>query len=73
VLEAARAQYIAGNKTEAMRLGRLVLAEYEKRRFHYQGHVRAGVMYDSNANQGTSSSSIRLGDWPVSAPDRQTG
>lgn len=69
VLEAARAQYVAGNKTEAMRLGRMVLADYEKQLFQVHGHVRAGVMFDSNANQGTSSSSIRLGDWRVSVPD----
>jgi opacity protein-like surface antigen len=62
-LEAGRAHLAAGNQEEAMRLGRQVLAEYEKQRFQIHGAVRAGLLYDSNANQGPASEAIRLGDW----------
>ena len=65
ILEAARAHRSAGNEVRAAALGRQVLDEYEKRRFRMQGVLRTGVLYDSNANQGPSSGSIRLGDWNV--------
>ena len=69
-LEAARAHYAAGNEAEAIRLGRQVLSEYEDRdRLHIRGAVRAGVIYDSNVNQGPPSNNIRLGDWDVQLSD----
>ncbi|MDR1658710.1 MAG: tetratricopeptide repeat protein, partial [Desulfovibrio sp.] len=33
------------------------------------GRVRAGLMYDSNANMGPDSEDLRLGDWRVNVPD----
>ena len=69
-LEAARAHLVMGNEDEAMRLGHETLAEYEKQRFQVHGAVRAGMLYDSNANQGPASSTISLGDWDgVRLPD----
>lgn len=62
-LEAARVHWAAGNRTDAMRLGRMVLAEYEKQRFQVHGAVRAGVLFDSNANQGPASEVMDLGSW----------
>jgi hypothetical protein len=62
-LEAARAHYTAGDMNMAMRLGRLALAEYEKKRFQMHGTIRAGVLYDSNANQGPGSDVLNLGNW----------
>ena len=37
-------------------------------RFQYRGRVRMGVLYDSNANQGPTSSSMSLGNWDVIVP-----
>ena len=62
-LEAARAHYAAGSKKAAMRLGGQVMTEYEKQRFQIHGAVRAGLLYDSNANQGPASNTLSLGDW----------
>ncbi|MCL2102986.1 MAG: tetratricopeptide repeat protein [Syntrophorhabdaceae bacterium] len=62
-LETARANHAAGNQAEAARLGGQALAEYEKQRFQIHGAVRAGVLYDSNANQGPASNTLSLGDW----------
>lgn len=40
---------------------------YDRLQIH--GKVRGGVLYDSNANLGPSSSSMTLGNWQVLAPD----
>jgi tetratricopeptide (TPR) repeat protein len=47
------------------------LDELEKRYSLLQihGKVRAGVLYDSNANQGTDSTDLQLGNWRVDVPD----
>ena len=65
-LEAARAHHAAGSEAQALRLGRRVLADYRQtRRFRISGAFRAGILYDSNINQGPVSNLIRLGDWDV--------
>jgi hypothetical protein len=46
----------------------MVPAEYEKRRLQIHGYARTWVLFDSNAAQGTSSNSMRLGDWSVEVP-----
>ena len=69
-LEAARANLAAGKPDEAMRLGRQALAEYEKQRFQVHGAARAGVIGDTNVNQGPSSNTLNLGSWTdVLLPD----
>jgi hypothetical protein len=47
------------------------LADLEKRYSLLQihGKVRGGALYDSNANQGTDSTDLRLGNWQVKVPD----
>ena len=35
------------------------------------GKVRAGVLYDSNANQGVNSMALQLGAWRVEVPDAE--
>jgi opacity protein-like surface antigen len=47
------------------------LDELEKRYSLLQVHgkIRMGVLYDSNANQGTDGTDLHLGNWRVEAPD----
>lgn len=72
---AFKAYLAAGRPRDALRLAEkarqrfkqghpaLAAASPEARRFVLHGAVRAGVLYDSNANQGPSTSMLDLGDW----------
>ncbi|MDL2279709.1 tetratricopeptide repeat protein [Desulfovibrio sp. OttesenSCG-928-G11] len=73
--EAFKAYEKAGRTDEALRLARaarerftkghpaLTAASAQARSFVVHGALRAGVLFDSNANQGPSSSMMDLGDW----------
>jgi hypothetical protein len=48
-----------------------LLEDLEKRygQFQIHGKVRAGLMYDSNANMGPDTENLDLGNWRVNVPD----
>lgn len=69
--EAFEAYVAAGLPDEALRVAALAGSRFpaggeharENRRLVLHGGVRAGLIYDSNANQGPSSNMMDLGDW----------
>lgn len=73
--EAFKVYEAAGRPRDALRVADLARARFkgrlpartaasaEARRFVIHGAVRAGVLFDSNANQGPSSNMMDLGDW----------
>lgn len=69
--EAFKAYAAAGLPDEALRVAALAEGRFpagydparQQRRFVLHGGVRAGLIYDSNANQGPSSNMMDLGDW----------
>lgn len=70
---AERIQEAKGALGRGAGLAEFPLDDLEKRYnlLQIHGKVRAGALYDSNANQGTGSADLQLGNWLVEAPDAE--
>jgi tetratricopeptide (TPR) repeat protein len=66
--EAKRSLNLGGQRADAAEFPMDAL-EQRYSLFQIHGKIRAGVLYDSNANQGTDSTDMRLGNWRVEVPD----